>query len=137
MHLLDRASGDLLPLAGCHSQAVEPPDQADVDELAMQARQNAKVFLVSATENTGVTELVDQLEQRTATSQQQWHHRRAAALRDDLREAILEEARNRLADALGSNGTLASHLQQVLDGQVTIPQLAQQILNRASGKPTG
>jgi LAO/AO transport system kinase len=134
MHLLDRAGGRLLPMPGCHSDAIESADHADVADLSMQARQGAKVFLVSATEKEGVAALVDQLEQHTSANQPQWIARRATALQDDVREAVLEEARDRVADALSTNGSIASHVQRVLAGEITIPQLAQQILDRASGK---
>jgi LAO/AO transport system kinase len=88
------------------------------------------VYLTSAANGTGITELVDGLEAITQQMQEVWRIRRLEQLEDELRESLFETVRRRVGQAMGTNGKAQVRLRRVLDGQATIDDLADELLNQ-------
>lgn len=88
------------------------------------------VFLVSATDRTGVEELATALERLTASEGAQWRADRGAAVLEEAREAVLVETRRRLLAVMEE-----SRLHQVLSGELSVSELAHQLLERAAATP--
>lgn len=99
--------------------------------MARRRPEKPEVFLVSATEQTGITELVDGLEDRASKSQSRWIRKRNTAVLDEIREAVYEEVRRRIRDVLGSNGAEIVHLQRIVNGEVTVSDLSQELIKKA------
>ncbi len=90
----------------------------------------AEVRLVSATQGQGVAELYDWLEH---TSHGPSHlARRQQSQQQEIREAILVEARRRLVNELEQDDALADHVQRVLAGEMSVDALVQSLLERAA-----
>ena len=85
---------------------------------------------MSSLEHTGLGDLSEALEQQTAAHQERWQARRKAAVQDEIADAVLEEARARVAQALNTNGTVATQVQRVLSGEVSVKDLAQELLKK-------
>ncbi len=122
---------------GHHHGIGLPGEKADNDPAAspelglMRSGRLPDVHLVSAQEQTGLDELLDAVERRADAQASQWRKHRAAALNDEIREAILEEARRRVQAALGRNGTMHGQVARVLSGEVSIRQLTDELLATA------
>lgn len=101
-------------------------------EALVKVEPDTPVKLVSATTGQGVPELVDVLEKLTAAEAQQWQAQRDRAVQAEVAEAVLEEARRRLLRGLGSNGALGAHVQRVMAGEVSVPALAQELIERTA-----
>lgn len=103
---------------------------AELADAAMARRkpEAPEVYLVSATNNTGMQELFEGLEARAARNNGHWQTRRDAAVREEVREAVLEEARRRLHAALTRNDD--DPVQRVLAGELTIDDLTQRLLEQ-------
>ncbi len=84
--------------------------------------------LVSAEEGLGVGALVDALEARTMRDGERWQARRRLMIEDEVREAILEEARRRLGRTLAALPGDAAPVAGVLDGRLSVGEAARQLL---------
>lgn len=118
---------------------VNKADRADADRVVAELRstlaltgnpRGAEVYPVSALARTGVTTLVDALETRTAGDERDIATRRATAVRDEVRAAVLEAARRRLEHELG-NGRAGPILEAILDGHATVDDTAARLLTSA------
>jgi LAO/AO transport system kinase len=100
--------------------------------LQWSSEDQPKVFLVSATDRTGVPELVDHLDACTAEHAAAWRARRASRLSQEMREAILEEARRRIDAHLAGNGALEGQVQRLIRGDVTVAELSQELIEKTA-----
>ncbi len=91
-----------------------------------------EIYLVSATEQTGITELLDVIEERMDQKAERWQSLRDERVVDEVRDAVLEEARLRLVTALSQNG-LQADLHRVLTGELTVSDLAQKLFDQNRG----
>jgi LAO/AO transport system kinase len=89
--------------------------------------------LVSALHRRGVEELVDLFEKRTADSEQAWQARRRQMMIEEVKAAVLEEARQRLARALGSGPIATQDLSRILRGEVTITHFVDELIQKMTG----
>ncbi len=115
----------------------EPGKTAEIGLMRSGARGMPEVHLVSAAERRGIPELVTALEKLCDKHGVHWQARRRSRIADEIRDSILEEARRRVDEALGSNGAMGSQVQRVLAGQVTIEQLAGELLQKAGSAERG
>jgi GTPase len=89
--------------------------------------------LVSALHSRGVEELVDLFEKRAAGSEQAWQARRRQTMVDEIKEAVLEEARQRLSRALGTGAFAAEDLSRILRGEITVTGFVDELIQKLSG----
>lgn len=89
---------------------------------------------VSALHGRGVEELVDLLEKRAADSEQAWQARRRQTMVDEVKEAVLEEARQRLSRVLGTGSIATQDLSRILRGEVTVTGFVEELLRKMTGK---
>ncbi len=122
---------------GAHHGIGLPKEHAELDPAAspelglMRSGRLPDVHLVSAQEQTGLEELLDAVERRANEQGGLWRKRRGASLNEEIREAVLEEARRRVESALGRNGTMHGQVARVLSGEVSIRQLTDELLETA------
>ena len=98
-----------------------------------QNRNTPEACLVSALHRRGIEELVDLCEKRAAVSQQDWRIRRKQTMVDEAKEAVLEEARQRLARLLDSNPHATQDLTRLLRGQVTVTGFVDELIQKLIG----
>jgi LAO/AO transport system ATPase len=91
-----------------------------------------RTFLVSAEQNLGIEGLVDVLEEIAGAHTGEWQQQRLRAVQDEVRDAVLEAAADRLRHAL-DGGTQPDVVLGVLEGRLTVRDAAAQILRRAGG----
>lgn len=94
-----------------------------------------EIFLVSATEQTGITELLDMLENRIGDQSEKWQAERDARVLDEVRDAVIEDVRVRLSELLDGNGSRAD-LQRVIDGELSVADVAVRLLAETQQKLT-
>jgi LAO/AO transport system ATPase len=126
-------SGNGLSLSqyACQGEgAVHDANEEAVTDLSLQASAEARVYLVAASDGTGMDTLMDGMEQRIERDQAHWRTNRRQAVRDELGEAILEAARYQLLEAMHSGHWLSEQLEAVMDDGRTIDRLAQRLLER-------
>lgn len=124
--------------AGGVGDAAERPAPELADAVRMRRRRRAPdVWLVSATDGTGIDALVDALERRVEEEQALWQHEREASVRAELRAAVLEAARHRLVDTLNRDGLGRDLLDPLLRGERSVEELAQQLLDAAGSDGEG
>jgi GTPase len=92
-----------------------------------------KTCFVSALHGRGVEELVDLLEKRAADSEQAWQARRRQTMVDEVKEAVLEEARQRLSRVLGTGSIATQDLSRILRGEVTVTGFVDELLRKMTG----
>ena len=113
----------------------DPNPDAEPMPLTGHAGQGpVDVFLVSAAEGRGVADLFDRVTCLTADRQEQWTGKRDRLVNDEVREAVLEEARRRVSEHLGHNGTFTSQVQRILRGEVTVARLAEELITKTAGE---
>ncbi len=88
---------------------------------------------VSALHRRGVEELADLLEKRAADSEPAWHSRRRQTMVDDVKEAVLEEARQRVSRVLGTGSIATRDLGRILRGEVTVTGFVDELLRKMTG----
>lgn len=120
------------PAATAEAAAGDKKQQRAMDELSMQARDHAKVILVSATNHTGIDDLLDHVEKTADKQQKHWLDKRRQRLVEEIREAILEEARRNVAHTLGRNGDMTQKINRVLQGQTSVTDLARELLRQTA-----
>jgi LAO/AO transport system kinase len=109
-------------------------DEELVDSLLARQRPGAPdVYLVSANDGTGIRELQEALEGRATEAHEEWVARRSASVHQDVLDAVYEEARRRLGALL--DGQALAEVQRVLRGDLTVAELAQELLERAASEP--
>lgn len=96
--------------------------------LKLEEASDRHVSLVAAVEQRGVSDFWCAVEERAASRREVYATRRAAALSVDVREALLEGARERLLAAL-ETGAFA---QEALHGETPVAELVQALLEKAS-----
>ena len=93
------------------------------------------VCLVSAMRNEGVAELVDLIEGRAVKCEHEWKLRRRLELIDEVKEAVLEEARKRMLEAIGPERISREDFERILRGEVTIAGFVDELLQRMTWTP--
>lgn len=84
--------------------------------------------LVSALHGRGVDELVDLCEKRAADSEELWRARRRQAMVDEVKEAVLEEARQRLSRTLAAGPLAIQDVTRILRGDITVTAFVDELL---------
>jgi LAO/AO transport system kinase len=116
-------------LPGAPAEGVDRESSPDLS--LMRSRGMPEVFLVSALERTGMDKLVASLELQADAGREAFLARRESSLREEVRQAILEEARRRVEETLGSNGTVGEQVARVMDGRASVAELAGELLRKA------
>ncbi len=114
------------------SHAMPVDDELADSILSRRRPEKPEVFLVSATEQTGIDELIFGLEKRVERSEARWKARRDEAVLEEVKEAVFEDVRKRIEAALGSNGDAALELKRILIGELTVPQLSDELIKKVS-----
>lgn len=118
---------------------VNKADRPDADRMVAELRSSlaitgnprgAEVLPVSAVTRTGVTALVDALDARMVADGSHIAERRAAAVCDEVRAAVLEAARRRLEHELG-HGRATPLFEAILEGRATVDDTAVRLLTSA------
>jgi len=115
-------------LPGAPPQGVEPEPSPDLD--LMRGRGMPEVHLVSALKRTGLGALVVSLERQADEGRQALLARRESDLREEVRQAILEEAHRLLEEAMGPAGTTAEQVARVLEGTLAVEEMARELLRK-------
>lgn len=122
---------------------VNKADRPEADRVVADLRatlsltgnpRNAEVYAVSATARTGIDVLVDGLEARVTRDAVTVAERRAAAVREEVREAVLEAARRRLATVLES-ASGPPLLDDILAGRTPVEAVVDRVLAAAATPP--
>ena len=124
-----------------HHGEVSPDDNAldeglGTGDRTAPGRVAPRAYLVSATTSEGVSALLDDLEALAVEHGDRWTARRQQAVEHEVREAVLEEVRRRLEGVLGADRTVGGRIDDVLRGQASVAELAQQLLEQVSGHRT-
>jgi hypothetical protein len=80
-----------------------------------------------------VVELIDLFEKRVAESEGEWQFRRRHMIFDEVKEAVLEESRRRILQAVGREQMATEDFQRILRGEVTVAGLVDEIFQRVIG----
>lgn len=126
------------PSDALHHHGDAPPEETALDEglgtgdRTAPGRVAPRACLVSATTGDGVRALLDDLEAVAAEQNDRWTARRRQTVQHEVLEAVLEEARRRLEGALGRSRTFGGRIDEVLRGQASVDELAQQLLEQVS-----
>lgn len=91
------------------------------------------VCLVSALHRQGVVEIIDLFEKRAAESEGEWQLRRRHMIFGEVKEAVLEESRRRILQAVGPEHMETEDFQRILRGEVTVAGLVDEIFQRVIG----
>ena len=91
-----------------------------------------EVLTVSALKGRGVTELIDLLEKRCEQERDRWRARRSLAVEEEVRLAVLEEARRQILQALGNNEAAGEQVRRVLRGEATVTGLVGTLLDKVA-----
>lgn len=130
LQLEHRAAGTQDDCGTHHGVTIENQQAEAFNDLALDAKPRVTVHLVSATNQTGIDELLNYVEQVAADNTDRWPKRREQRVADEVRDAILEEGRNRLAATLGHNGSLGSTVQAILEGKTNIRESVDELLKK-------
>jgi len=90
-----------------------------------------EVFLVSATDQTGIPELVTSLDKLADQRRRRWLAQVHEGAREEVRDAVLEEARRRVLEHLS-----ADQLDQVVRGTISVDDLTRGAIESASQNHT-
>ncbi len=91
-----------------------------------------EVLTVSALKGRGVAELIDLLEKRCEQERDRWRERRSLAVEEEVRLAVLEEARRQILQALGNNEAAGDQVRRVLRGEATVTGLVGSLLDKVA-----
>jgi LAO/AO transport system kinase len=129
--LLSMLSGARDDQSGHHATALEGDEAGDLAPW-LSRRPGTLVepstFLVSAEHGQGVTGLVDDLEALGAHLGPRWQAQRLAAVDQDVREAVVDEATRRLRETLERQVTGGGTASAVLAGGVSVAEAATRLL---------
>lgn len=120
-----------LTLTGAMDHPAMPESCGTPHHMMAASRRSAEVFKVCAAERTGIDELVEGMEARSSRMREQMLAKRHEAVRQEVRHAILEDARRRIDRALGNNGAADARINDVLAGRSNVKGLAQELMRRA------
>lgn len=101
------------------------------DHGSPEAQELPEIFLVSATEQTGLTQLIDAIEETTDEDSARWKSRREAQVLEDVRDAVMEVARLRLVDTIQTHG-LENDLRDIVLGRITVQEFAQTLFEKVN-----
>ena len=87
----------------------------------------ADVFLVSATEELGIDELIGRLRSLTDEMHEAWREARRSGIEDEMEDAVLEEVRRQIKSVRNEQD-----LKHLLDGQESVESLAPKLMQRAT-----
>jgi LAO/AO transport system kinase len=87
-----------------------------------------EVCLVSALRHRGVAELVDLFEKRALECEGEWQSRRRHEIFDEVKEAVLQETRRRVLQAVSPERMATDDYQRILSGEVTVAAFVNEIL---------
>ncbi len=108
------------------------PGAAELQSALTSAMPQQTAFLVSATKNTGVPELVHHLEGLTETNQTDWVSQRSEKTDLIIRQALVERAGNRLRGIAEANGLVCDLLGRVVQGRQSFDDAVQELLIQAA-----
>lgn len=128
-------ASDGQPQAACHKAGHDEQDDPPM-AAADPAGQPVDVFLVSAVDKTGVQALWSRIEGLIDQRQEAWQARRKQRIADEIRDAILEQARRRVDARLGRNGTFGDKVRRILEGDATVGELADELIRDAARHPS-
>ncbi len=111
-----------------HGAAWQPETELEDAVMARRRPETPGVFLVSAAEKTGIPELIKGLEERAGRSETRWRKQRDQAVLNEVREAVFEEARQRLQQMLNNQESGMESLHRVLSGEISVSDLTQEVL---------
>lgn len=92
------------------------------------------VFLCSAANHQGISELTDALERITEEKSNEWRARRDSQALEEVRQAVLEEIRHRVCEVIGTNGKATARTRSILDGSESLDQLVGDILRETADR---
>lgn len=92
----------------------------------LRVPEHPRAFLVSATEETGMKELVDHLDAESAAHQAAWRLEREQRVLVEVEEAVLEDARQRVQDVARS-----TDFEAILSGNRTVSEVARDLQERS------
>ena len=98
-----------------------------------QNRGMPETCFVSALHGRGVEELVDLCEKRAVDSEQAWRSRRRQTMVNEVKEAVFEEARQRLSRVLGTGPLATQDLSRILRGEVTVTGFVDELMQKMTG----
>jgi len=121
----DRLPGEIRLAApdGCHGAAPAAGPRAEV---------RRRIFLANALENRGVPEIVDALDGLLDVHGADWQARRVHGWADEVRCAVLNEARRRLSTRLSTDATLVRYVEEALEGARTLTEVVDTLLGSAA-----
>jgi LAO/AO transport system kinase len=90
------------------------------------------VFSCSAINHQGVREIADAIESLMATNANHWQAARKRQAIDEVRQAVIEAATCRISHALGTAEHAETRLRRVLEGEISIEQFVDLLLNVAA-----
>jgi LAO/AO transport system kinase len=90
-----------------------------------------RLLKVSAAQAEGISELRQAIEEQASLLANVLKGRRRRALKEEIRLAILETARQRIEEALEQQGDLRLELDRLLQGKATVEDLASELLASA------
>lgn len=97
----------------------------------------AEVFLVRATDGQSVEQLADGIERQARLLEPGLAGRRRAAIREEVRQAILEAVGRRVEQASRPDGWLDPRVADVLAGRAAVAEVAGELLRAAAGECVG
>jgi len=141
----ERLHGELLAMlrsareddGGHHDQTV---GEDTTDDLAPWLSRrpgtliDPRTYLVSGEQGMGIASLVDDLEALGAECSSRWQGDRQAAVDQDMRDAVLEEAARRLRNALASDPARHRLASAVLSGDVSVMDAATRLLQETAAQ---
>jgi LAO/AO transport system kinase len=119
---------------------VNKADRPGADRVAAELRatltlsanpRDAEVFTVSASDRSGVEALVEGIETRLERSRGAVEARRANSTVDEVRAAVLESARRRIENIMGSNGKTHGGIERILSGRATVEEATAEMMRQA------
>jgi len=87
------------------------------------------ICVTSALEGKGIAEFLDLLEEQHAKYGDEWIARRQQRFKQEIEQAVLEEAQRRLAETLRTAGIGQDGIAHILQGKTTVSELATRLLH--------
>jgi GTPase len=94
-----------------------------------------EVCMVSALHHRGVDELLDLIEKQAAEHEGQWQARRKRMILREVKEAVVEESRRRILQAIGPEHMATEDLNRILRGEATVAGFVDELFQRVIGTP--
>ena len=87
------------------------------------------ICVTSALEGKGIAEFLDLLEEQHAQYGDEWIARRQQRFKQEIEQAVLQEAQRRLAETLRTAGIGQDGIAHILQGKTTVSELATRLLH--------